>query len=57
MSHKASAGVFRRFDAGWDAMRLLPGPSEKRMHIEGVAIIPRCAECEAVWRPSDEARW
>ena len=27
------------------------------MHIEGVAIIPRCAECEAHWLPADEARW
>ena len=27
------------------------------MHIEGVATIPRCAECEADWRPADEARW
>jgi hypothetical protein len=27
------------------------------MHIEGVAIIPRCAECEAYWLPADEARW
>lgn len=27
------------------------------MHIEGVATIPRCAECEAHWLPADEARW
>jgi hypothetical protein len=27
------------------------------MQIPGVAIIPRCAECEAVWLPADEARW
>jgi hypothetical protein len=27
------------------------------MHIEGVAIIPRCAECEAHWLPADETRW
>jgi hypothetical protein len=26
-------------------------------HIEGVAIIPRCAECEANWLPADEERW
>jgi hypothetical protein len=25
------------------------------MHLEGVAIIPRCAECEANWLPADEA--
>jgi hypothetical protein len=24
------------------------------MHIEGVAIIPRCAECEGHWLPADE---
>jgi hypothetical protein len=27
------------------------------MHIEGVGIIHRCAECEAHWLPADEARW
>lgn len=27
------------------------------MHIEGVAIIVRCTECEAHWTPADEARW
>jgi hypothetical protein len=27
------------------------------MHIEGVAIIARCAECEAHWQPADKARW
>ena len=27
------------------------------MPIEGVAIILRCAECEAQWLPADEARW
>ena len=27
------------------------------MHTEGVAIIPRCAECEAHWLPADEERW
>jgi len=27
------------------------------MHVEGVAIIPRCAECEGHWLPADEARW
>ena len=27
------------------------------MGIEGVAIIPRCAECEAHWLPADEDRW
>jgi hypothetical protein len=27
------------------------------MHIEGVAIIPRCAECKAHWLRVDKARW
>ena len=27
------------------------------MHLEGVAIIPRCAECEGHWLPADEERW
>lgn len=27
------------------------------MHIEGVAIVPRYAECEARWSPADETRW
>ena len=27
------------------------------MHIEGVAIIPRGAECEGHWLPADEERW
>jgi hypothetical protein len=27
------------------------------MPVEGVALIPKCAECEAVWLPVDEARW
>ena len=27
------------------------------MPVEGVALIPRCAECEACWLPADEARW
>jgi hypothetical protein len=27
------------------------------MPIEGVAIIPRCAECDALWLPADEDRW
>ena len=27
------------------------------MPIEGVAIIPRCAECEACWLPADRERW
>jgi hypothetical protein len=27
------------------------------MQIPGVAIIPRCVECEAHWLPADEARW
>jgi hypothetical protein len=25
--------------------------------VEGVALIPRCAECEAAWLPADEERW
>jgi hypothetical protein len=24
---------------------------------ESVALIPRCAECEAYWLPADEHRW
>lgn len=27
------------------------------MPVEGVALIPRCAECEAAWLPADEERW
>jgi hypothetical protein len=27
------------------------------MPVEGVALIPRCAECEACWLPADEERW
>jgi hypothetical protein len=27
------------------------------MHVEGVAIIPRCAECEAHWLAADTERW
>jgi len=27
------------------------------MHVESVAIIPRCAECEAHWLPADKERW
>jgi hypothetical protein len=27
------------------------------MPLERVALIPRCAECETVWLPADEARW
>ena len=27
------------------------------MPVERVALIPRCAECEAAWLPADEARW
>jgi hypothetical protein len=27
------------------------------MPLEGVALIPKCAECEAVWLPTDEERW
>jgi hypothetical protein len=27
------------------------------MHTEGVAIIPRCAECEAHWLPADDEHW
>ena len=27
------------------------------MSAEGVALIPRCVECEAVWPPADEERW
>ena len=24
---------------------------------DSVALIPRCAECEAVWLPTDHERW
>jgi hypothetical protein len=27
------------------------------MPLGRVALIPRCAECEASWQPADEARW
>jgi hypothetical protein len=27
------------------------------MHAKSVALIPRCAECEAHWRPADDDRW
>lgn len=27
------------------------------MSAEQVALIPRCAECEAHWLPADEERW
>jgi len=27
------------------------------MSAENVALILRCAECEAVWLPADEERW
>jgi hypothetical protein len=27
------------------------------MRTEGVATIPRCTECDAVWLPADEDRW
>jgi hypothetical protein len=27
------------------------------MHLEGVATIPRCAECEADWLPADTEPW
>ena len=27
------------------------------MSAESVALIPRCAECEAGWLPADEDRW
>ena len=27
------------------------------MHIERVATIPRCAECDARWLPADDERW
>jgi predicted RNA-binding Zn-ribbon protein involved in translation (DUF1610 family) len=27
------------------------------MSIEGVALIPRCEECEAAWLPTDDERW
>jgi hypothetical protein len=27
------------------------------MPVEDVALIPRCAECEAPWLPADDERW
>ena len=27
------------------------------MQVDGVALIPKCAECEAAWLPADEERW
>ena len=27
------------------------------MSTEQVALIPRCAECEAPWLPADDERW
>ena len=27
------------------------------MSAEGVAVIPRCAECGAIWLAADEDRW
>jgi hypothetical protein len=27
------------------------------MRTEDVALIPRCAECKAVWSPDDKERW
>jgi hypothetical protein len=27
------------------------------MPVDGVALIPGCAECEAAWLPADEERW
>ncbi len=27
------------------------------MHVEGVALIPMCVECEAAWLPVDDERW
>jgi hypothetical protein len=27
------------------------------VNAQQVALIPRCAECEAVWLPADEERW
>lgn len=27
------------------------------MPLEKVALIPKCAECQAVWLPADQERW
>ena len=27
------------------------------MPVEGVALIPRCEECDALWLPADPERW
>jgi hypothetical protein len=32
-------------------------PTMDRMSAEGVAVIPRCAECGAIWLPADADRW
>jgi len=29
----------------------------RRMPVEGVAQIPRCEECDALWLPADPERW
>lgn len=29
----------------------------RRMPVEGVALIPRCEECDAPWLPGDPERW
>jgi hypothetical protein len=27
------------------------------VQVDGVALIPECAECEAHWLPADDERW
>jgi len=40
------------------ALPLSLAPSyTRRMPVEGVALIPRCEECDAPWLPADPERW
>jgi len=32
-------------------------PRDSPVSAEQVALIPRCAECDALWLPADENRW
>jgi hypothetical protein len=67
-NHRLAAGVRLRptWRARWSGSQrepvALPLPlrglcKARHMPIEGVALIPRCAECEAHWLPADEERW
>ena len=48
--HDRKLAVRLLFEHGHAGLRL-------SMPVEGVALIPRCAECEAVWLPTDHERW